>query len=447
MTEFVIPHSLDAEEAVLGSILMDDTAMVGVIDKLKASDFYRPKNQWVWAACVDLYNRHEAINSITVGVELKKSGKLDDLGGMPYFSNLINNTPTSVHCRYYADQVYQFSRKRELIAKGQEITAIGYGAEPLQESGNKALGLMLQFNQAIQRDGGFEPISAASATAYDETMDLINGERIIPGAATGFKRLDKIIGGFQPLFHILAARPGMGKTQFMLACSRWGAKEDSKAAIFSLETPRELLASRLAYAEAGIDKTELRMNVYSNKLTMEERDQINSDLVASYGVVHGLPILIDDRSGLTTTDIRARLERLMANEKIGVVWVDHLGKITDKAKNLFERTTLVSNRLADMSKDLHIPIIALCQLNRNVEHRAEGDRRPDLSDLRNSGEIEQDARVVLGLYRESYYNPDGCEQPRKLECLVLKQSEGASRQMVPLDYNYRTGRISDWGGL
>jgi replicative DNA helicase len=445
--DFLVPHSIDAEEAVLGSILMDDSAIEMVADRLQASDFYRPKNQWVWAACVDLYNRHEAINAITVGIELKKAGKLEDLGGIPYLSNLINNTPTSVHCEYYADQVYQFARKRELISKGQEIAAIGYGNEPLQESGNKALGLMLQFNQAIQKDGGFEPISEASTTAYDETMDLMNGVRVIPGAATGFKRLDKILGGYQSVFHILAARPGMGKTQIMLASARWGAKQNSKAAIFSLETPRELLASRLAYAEAGIDKTELRMNVYSNKLTMEQRDSLNSALVKAYSVVHDLPILIDDRSGLTTTDIRARLERLMATEKIGVVWVDHLGKITDKAKNLFERTTLVSNRLADMAKDLRIPIIALCQLNRNVEHRAEGDRRPDLSDLRNSGEIEQDARVVLGLYRESYYNPDGAPEPRKLECLVLKQSEGASRQMVPLDYNYRTGRISDWEAI
>ncbi|MDD5095560.1 MAG: DnaB-like helicase C-terminal domain-containing protein, partial [Dehalococcoidia bacterium] len=269
---------------------------------------------------------------------------------------------------------------------------------------------------------------------------------------TGFKRLDRAIGGWERgVFYVIAGRPGIGKSHLML-CAALGATPEAPAGIFSLEMSKPQIISRLAYMLAGLNKDDIEQGVFDNKFGMEERAEIQEKTTAAIAEVHELPIWIDDKAGLTTGNITARIERMKAEHNLGAVFIDHLGKIGDAAKSLYEKTTLVSGRLAQMAKDCDVPIVALCQLNREAEGKdRKSDRRPRLSDLRESGAIEQDARVVLGLYRDDYYSETdetfkaiypGVEN--LLQVMVLKANERRSGRMIPLEIDPKSRRLRDW---
>lgn len=452
MDEKITPHDLDAEESVLGSLLIDGEAIHRVVDVLKTEDFYRDKNRWVWDACMAVHKQNKPINQIVVAHELSQRDRLEVIGGPTYLSNLVNNTVTPAGCQYYAAVVLKCSKARALIALGQNISDLGYTTPEIDLGASQALSLALKFNQSSDGRGQLQPISSCTGEAWESTMAVLNGERLMPGLPTGFKRLDRAIGGWERgVFYVIAGRPGVGKSHIML-CSSLAGTIDAPAAIFSLEMSKPQIISRLAYMLAGLNKDDIEQGIFDNRWTLEERAEIQEKTTKAIAEVHDLPIWIDDKAGLTTANITARIERMKAEHDLGAVFIDHLGKIGDSAKSLYEKTTLVSGRLAQMAKDCDVPIIALCQLNREAEGKErKSDRRPRLSDLRESGAIEQDARVVLGLYRDDYYSeadetfsPIFPDVQNLMQVMVLKANERRAGRMIPLELDPKSRRLRDW---
>lgn len=461
MIDRQVPHDLDAEEAVLGSLLLDSESMTQIADMLKPSDFYRDKNQWVYDACLAVKSRREAINQITVGHEIEARGRTEALGGIAYLSNLIQNTPTSVHVKHYAGIVLSTSRQRALIALGQQISDIGYTTSDIDSGASQALSLALRFNTSASKDEGLVHISQCTSAAWENMLDLIHGNRLMPGITTGFKRLDRAIGGWEKgMYYVVMGRPSIGKSQFMI-CSALAATPENPVGIFSLEMTKSQITTRLAYMLAGENKDEVEQWLYDTQFVKEESEagkrikkrktEIEEAVTDAIVIVNEMPIYIDDRATLTTANITARIEKKKAERNLGVVFIDHLGKANDSGNNLYEKTTFISGRLAQLAKDCNIPVVALCQLNRESESKdRRADRRPRLSDARDTGAIEQDARVVLGLYRDDYYTETDENFTRiyqnndLLQVIVLKANERKAGRMVPLNVNPQTMMLRDW---
>jgi len=297
------------------------------------------------------------------------------------------------------------------------------------------------------------PILIGEATHDASEMDfaMLRGEKKNPDVSTGFWRLDHAIGGWQKgLFYVLCARPGIGKTSFALTTAMNAATPEGKVLIFSLETVKSRVASRMAWQKAGYNRGQVEMDINRGLLTDDDKNrskykinEVTSGLIDAYSHIFELPVYVDDKPGLPTDEMRRRLEILMAREPISLVIVDHLGKAGDKGKSTFESTTLISNRLANITIEYNIPLIALCQLNREAEKDDRKDKRPRLSDLRSSGEIEQDARVVLSLYRDSYYTEDPAI-PDLTMMWVLKNNEGESHQAIPFQCDQKSRQWKCW---
>ncbi len=450
MLDRQLPHSLEAEESVLGSILIDGECFTQIKDTLQAKDFYRDKNQWVFEAIQAVNSRKEAISSVTVNHELEQKGRSD--AGGAYLSNLILNVPTSVHIKYYAQIVLQASKQRQLIVLGGMIADIGYTTPDFETGATQALNLVLQHTRTLEKDEGLVHISTGTGEAWENLTALINGDRQMPGITTGFRRLDRVIGGWEKgVYYIIAGRPGMGKSHLML-CSAMAATQENPAGIFSLEMTKAQVSTRLAYMLAGLNKDTIEQRLFDNDFKLEERVEIKQKITTAMVEVNDLPIYIDGRTTLTTTNMIARIERFKAEHNLGVVFVDHLGKANDSGKSLYEKTTLVSGRLAQMAKDCDVPVVCLCQLNRESESRErKSDRRPRLSDLRESGAIEQDARVVLGLYRDDYYigtdenfNPIFPGVDDLLQVILLKANERKVPWTAALEIDPISRKLRDW---
>jgi replicative DNA helicase len=443
--EKTIPYDLDTEESVLGACLIDDEAILKIVDLVTPKDFYRDKNQWVMDAILSCFRRREAINQITIAVELKRVDKLDGLGGPAYLSKLIDTTPTAVHVEYYAKIVKKLSTMRSLIQTGISISDIGYECPEDEDAAvSMAVGKILEFTKL--RSDGCVPISDITNESFTETMELLDGKRLMPGISTGFKRLDYAIGGWQKgMFTILTARPGVGKTATALASLSKCAKPDSKGVLFSLETPKRRIVSRMVYMKAGVNEIQLREDIRKNKLTMEQIDETRQKIIQAYQEVHDLPILIEDTGHMAVSQLEARIRRLQIEHEIGVVFIDHLGKLSDGMDHQrYQRISGISNKLSNMCLACDVPVVALAQLSRGTESGdRKDDKKPRMADLRDSGVIEEDARIILGLYRESYYNEQSL-LPELMECIVLKNNEGESHQVVPLKYEKISRRIYDW---
>jgi len=296
-------------------------------------------------------------------------------------------------------------------------------------------------------DQGFILIGEAAFTASEIDSDMLSGRRPMAGISTGFWGLDHAIGGWQKgLFYVLCARPGIGKTSFAIATMRKVATPETKVAFFSMETSKVRVASRAAWMEAGRNRAKVESDILAGRLTEDEKTQISDDIVSAYSVIYDLPMFIDDKSGLTTDDMAQRLEKLLAREPISLVVIDHMGKAADKGRSMYERTSDISHRLADMALEYNLPVVALCQLNRDVEHDDRKDKRPRLSDLRNSGNIEEDARVVLGLYRDSYYSEEP-PIPDMTLMRVLKNNEGEAPLNIFFECSKKSRQWKDWPGL
>ena len=306
------------------------------------------------------------------------------------------------------------------------------------ESGNDVNEILNRSKRQII-DRGFVPVCdmVVEASKLDDLMI----EGVLTGIPTGFKRLDRAIGGWQKLFYVLCARPGMGKTSLLLELMMKAAKPKGKIVLFSLETNKVFIVSRMAWLKAGMNRAKIASK--SADFNMFERDEIKGKLNTAYMEVQDFPILIDDKTGIDTDEMQRRLELVMAREPVSMVCIDHMGKLRDKGKSAYERMSLISEKLSSMPIAYDLPVLALYQLNRDAEKRERQDKRPRLADLRDSGKIEEDARVILGLYRDSYYT-DNPPLPGLSQLSILKNNEGEARQVVSLHCDDEARQWEDW---
>jgi replicative DNA helicase len=395
------PHDIDAEEAVIGSLLIDGTSIYGISTFLQSSDFYHEQTQWVYGACVELYQRNEAIDQITVAQELARQGKLESCGGAAYLSHLISIVPTSMDIEHYAQIVYRLSVMRGLINAAGQIAAIGYEAGPdVDASLSRAEEFLfrLRHGQGSQDfvhirqvlDKYFEaaPTPAAEAEGYREP---------IPYALSGFSKLDEFLGGFQRSdLIIVAGRPSLGKTSLALSVARNAAVEQKACvALFSLEMARDSLMLRLLAAEAGVNLRRVRLGLQDED---EERR-----IMDATGILSEAPIYIDDSPQLRVVEMRGKARRLHFERGIDLIIVDYLQLMQGEGRgeNRVQEISYISRSLKALARELGVPVVAVSQLSRAVEWRA--SHRPQLSDLRESGSIEQDADVVMFIYRDEVY--------------------------------------------
>jgi replicative DNA helicase len=413
------PSNLDAEMALLGSILVDREIMGAVIEIVKPSDFYASFHEAIYQALFSLYERGEPLDKITLSEELKGRGLLDKIGGLAYLTSLMDTVPTAASAEYYARIVKEKAALRGLIHVGTQITQIGYEAEDDVNGGlDRAEQLVYDVGQRNLR-GQFSKVSGLLLEAFQRIQRRFEEGGDRTGVTSGFRDIDQFTAGFQPgNLIIVAARPAMGKTSMALTMAVAAAKDEKKPiAVFSLEMTNQELVERLMCSEARLDAQKLR------KGDIDKHEW--GPLGESLGVLNDLPIYLDDSGSLTVSEIRSRLRRLRSTDGLACVFIDYLqlvqpsGMSRQTTRN--EELSEICRTLKATAKDLEIPIVALAQLNRAVESRP--NKRPMLSDLRDSGALEQEADMVAFLYRDAYYNPETAE-PDLTEFIIAKQRNG-----------------------
>jgi len=392
------PHDTDAEEAVNGSLLIDGTAIYDIATLLQPEDFYSEPNRLIFQACRTLYQRDEAINQITVAQELDRQGKLEACGGAAYLSHLITAVPTSLDIQHYARIVYRLSISRQLIFAADKISRIGYEADPdVTGSLSKAEDVLFQLRHAR---GTLDFVHIKQVLdKYFEVPPAPEGEgqQPLPHVLSDFTGLDEFLGGFQRSdLIIVAGRPSMGKTSLALNVARNAAVEQKACvALFSLEMAKEAVVLRLLSSESGVNLRRLR---FAQHTEAEEKK-----LMDATGILSEAPIYIDDSPVLRIMEMRSKVRRLHFERGVDVVIIDYLQlmQAEGRIENRVQEISYISRWLKALARELNIPVIAVSQLSRAVEWRA--SHKPQLSDLRESGSIEQDADVVLFIYRDDYY--------------------------------------------
>ncbi len=413
-----LPHSVEAEQAVLGSMLIDPRCVPEVIDKLRVDDFYLRQNREIYETIYSMFNYSQTIDPVTVLENMKKSGYYDENQSRGYILQLMDTTPTAANVLEYVEIVKDKTLLRRVAETAGELTAI---VQEGTDSGQDVLEAAEQRIYAIRQGRaarGLTPISSVLIEVYDRLSELAASDSAIPGLSTGLKDLDRAISGLNKSdLILLAARPGMGKTSMALNILLDAGKKSGKAvAFFSLEMSKEQLAMRLISGECFVDNKKL----VTGKLT--EQDWENVAMAADS--LNRANILIDDDSSVTVADILAKCRRV---DNLGLVVIDYLqlmqsaGGRTRSGDNRQQIVSDISRSLKLMAKELNVPVLCLSQLSRANESR--NDKRPMLSDLRESGAIEQDADIVLFLYRDGYYNKDS-ENPNLAECIIAKNRHG-----------------------
>jgi replicative DNA helicase len=402
------PHNVEAEEAVIGSLLVDPDAIVKTAIFLKPEAFYREKNRWLYEACLALYERNEAINQITVAQELARQGKLEEIGGVAYLSHLVSVLPTSVHVEYYAQIVHRLSIMRRLIVAAGRIAAVGYDAEPdLDAALSRAEDILFKVRRG-ESPRDFVHIRHILEQYWEESgLATIPSETTgqLSHVNTGFPALDELLGGLQRSdMIVLAARPSLGKSSLALSIARNAALEQgAQVALFSLEMSKEQLVQRLLSSEAAVDSKRVRLRQYT---PAQERRVMDAT-----GRLSGASMYIDDSPALRVVEMRSKARRLHYERGIDLIIVDYLQLIRgdSRAENKVQEITEISRSLKALARELNAPLIAVSQLSRAVELRT--PHIPQLSDLRESGGIEQDADVVMFIYRdEVYYTKEDWEK-------------------------------------
>ncbi len=414
-----LPHSVDAEQAVLGSMLIDPRCVSEVIDKLRTDDFYIRQNKEIYETVYTMFNYSLTIDPVTVLENMKQNGYYDENQSRGYILQLMDTTPTAANVGEYIDIIKDKTLLRRVAEAAGELTAM------IQEGTATGQDILEAAEQRIYaiRQGraarGLIPISEVLIDVYDRLEELAASDRTIPGVSTGLRDLDRAISGLNNSdLILLAARPGMGKTSMALnILLDAGKKSGKKVAFFSLEMSREQLALRLISSECFVDNKKL--------VTGKLSDQDWESVAAAADSLNRSTILIDDDSSVTVADILAKCRRV---EDLGLIVIDYLqlmqsagGKAGNRGENRQQIVSDISRSLKIMAKDLNVPVLCLSQLSRANESRQ--DKRPMLSDLRESGAIEQDADIVLFLYREGYYNAD-TENPNLAECIIAKNRHG-----------------------
>lgn len=417
VTDRLPPCNVEAEQSVLGSMLLDGEAVITAAEILHWEDFYQDNHRQIFKAMLELVNRGIACDLVTVSEGLNQEGKLESVGGIGYLSDLASAVPSTANVEYYARIVAEKSLLRQLIREANRIIEHSYAAaddvSSILDQAEKAI-----LEVAQHRNGqDFLPIRDALIEAFDRIEYLSQNQGVIPGIPTGFRDLDRITTGLQPSdFVVVAARPSMGKTSLCLNIAQHVAVDQGKpVALFSLEMSKEQLVQRLLSAEARIPGQKLRLG------TLDEEDWPR--LVAAMGRLSEVPIFIDDTPVLTAMDIRAKTRRLVQEQGPGLVIIDYLQLIAGHGRGDSRQQEIseISRSLKALAREVKCPVVALSQLSRAVEQRQ--DKRPVLSDLRESGAIEQDADLVAFIYRDEYYNPDS-EKKGIAEVIVAKQRNG-----------------------
>ena len=416
----VPPHDVEAEQAVIGSMLTDSEAVTSSIEVLKESDFYREDNKIIFSAMLNLYNRSEPIDLITVKSELEAMGKIDQVGGIEYLAELPEKVPTTANASKYINIVHEKSILRNLIKTANEIIELGYdpteNVEDIMEGAEKKI-----FNLIQDRDQkGYTHIKDILVESFTKLEELYNRKQNITGLPTGFVDLDNRTAGLHGSeFILIAARPAMGKSAFVLnIATNVALRANVPVAIFSLEMSKDQMVNRILCSEAMVDSNKLRTG------KLEEDDW--AKLAGTIGPLSDAGIYIDDTPGISIMEIRARCRKMKLEKNIGLVIIDYLQLVQASNKRNGSREqdiAEISRSLKILAKELNIPVIALSQLSRAVEQRP--DHRPMLSDLRESGSIEQDADIVMFLYRDDYYHEDS-DKKNIAEVIIAKQRSGST---------------------
>ena len=420
----VPPHSVQAEQSVLGGLMLDNTSWDQVADRVGPEDFYRREHRLIYEAVATLAEEVKPFDVVTLAEELERQGELDTVGGMPYLGALANDTPSAANIRAYADIVREHSVVRQLIRVGTEIADSGFRPEgrASTELLDDAERRVFQIAEQRSRGGsGFEPAKKLVTKALDRIETLFQQEGAITGISTGFSDLDDMTSGLQRSdLVIVAGRPSMGKTTFaMNIAENVALKTRLPVAVFSMEMPGEQLAMRMMASLGRVDQQRVR----TGKLLEDEWPRLTS----AVSLLAEAPLFVDDSPALTPTELRARARRLSreSNSKLGLIVIDYLQLMQAPGvkENRTAEISLISRSLKSLAKELDVPVIALSQLNRNLEQRP--NKRPVMSDLRESGSIEQDADVVVFIYRDEVYNPNIPEEDKgKAEIILGKQRNG-----------------------
>lgn len=428
------PHNLEAEQSVLGSLLIDRDAIIKVASYLKEEDFYITGNGQIYQAVVDLYNKREPTDFITLSDELRRRDLLDEVGGVTYLTSLLNSVPTAVHVEYYGRIVEREATRRRLISAGTEIVGIGFRDEIDTEDALDAAERTLFDVSQKRQTRDFEPISEVIDRYFDqiETLQANRGELV--GVPSGYKDLDKLTGGLQKSdLLILAARPSMGKTSLALGVAYGAAVQHGRSVgIFSLEMSSDQLVQRLLAAETGVDSHRLRLGIIDDT----EWDRISR----AFGRLSEAHIYIDDSANLSIMDVRSKARRLQAERGLDMVIIDYLQLMSGRrSENRVQEISDISRGLKGLARELNVPVLALSQLSRAVESRS--DHRPMLSDLRESGSIEQDADIVMFIYRDEKYD-ENTDKKGIAELIVAKHRNGPVGT-INLRFFDQTARYAD----
>ena len=414
------PHSLEAEQSVIGGLMLDNRAWDEVADIVNEQDFYRHDHAIILRAINALAEQQQPYDVVTVSEWVNARGELDSIGGLAYLSILANDTPTAVNIKAYANIVREYSILRSLIQIGNEISASAYNADgrPSKELVDEAeRKVFLIAEQGAGNRQGFEAINELLGRAVKRVEEMYRSDTALTGIATGFTNFDEKTSGLQKSdLVIIAGRPSMGKTSFAMNLAEHVAlNNENSVAVFSMEMPGEQLALRMMSSLGRIDSHNLRTG------KLDDHDWPR--LISSVNMLSKAKLFIDDTAALTPTELRARTRRLKREHGLDLVIIDYLQlmQVGGTTENRATEISEISRSLKALAKELQVPIIALSQLNRSVEQRP--DKRPVMSDLRESGSIEQDADVILFIYRDEVYNPESNDKGTA-EIIIRKQRNG-----------------------
>ncbi len=419
------PHDIEAEQAILGCMLTDRDSVISAIEVLKEDAFYREDNRAIYAAILSLYSKSEPIDIITVKAELVETGNFERIGGLEYLAGLPERVPTTANVDKYIKIVDEKAMLRNLISSANELVALGYDeteeVDRIMDMAEKKI-----FDLAQKKNTkGYTPIKDVLVESFAKLEELYNQKGHLSGTSTGFIDLDyKTSGLHNSDLIIVAARPAMGKSAFAINIATNVAVQSGKGvAIFNLEMSKEQVGNRILCSEAMVDSNKVRTG------QLEDDDWVK--LASTVGKLSEAPIYIDDTAGISIMEIRAKCRKLKLERDIGLVVIDYLQLVQGSGKKNASREqeiSEISRSLKILAKELDIPVIALSQLSRSVEKR--DDKRPMLSDLRESGAIEQDADIVIFLYRDDYYNEDS--EKKNIAEVILAKHRGGSTGTVDL---------------
>ncbi len=435
------PNNTDAEKSILGGLLVQPEAFEVVSDILTPQDFYKLVHQKLYKVMVDLHNRREPIDIVTVSNELKSKKELEQIGGSAVLADIMNEGPTAVNIEQYAKIVKEKSLLRKIIKANTEILDQAYDGdfENIDAFIDEAEGKIFGIGQQREVSQGLVGAAELIKVSIDKLTELSTKQQDIIGIPTGFRHLDKLTAGFQSGdMIILAARPSMGKTAFSLNLALNASLHNKKnVAFFSVEMGKEQLMMRMLATEAQVDLSALRVG--------RIKDSDWPRLIDKASKLGEANLFIDDTSGISPQEIRSKARRLKQQHGLDMIMVDYLQimKLRTRIESREREVAEISRSLKAIAKELEVPVIALAQLNRGVEGRTGDSRKPVLSDLRESGSIEQDADIIMMLYREEYYDPDNPDVKGQADLLIRKHRNGPVGELK-LRWEAEFGRFSDW---